>query len=97
MNFKIGKCNVGVGKKAFIVAELSGNHNQSLDRAKRLIKYAKLAGADAVKLQTYTADTITLKSNKNDVNKKKYTCRYFQVLKCNLEFKRRIISYFFHR
>ena len=66
MNFKIGKYNVGVGKKAFIVAELSGNHNQSLNRAKRLIKYAKLAGADAVKLQTYTADTITLKSNTND-------------------------------
>ncbi|MAV05595.1 MAG: pseudaminic acid synthase [Candidatus Pelagibacter sp.] len=66
MNFKIGKKNVGHGKKTFVVAELSGNHNQSLKRAKKLIKFAKLAGADAVKLQTYTADTITLKSNKKD-------------------------------
>lgn len=71
MNFNIGKINVGEGKKTFIVAELSGNHNQSLGRAKKLIKYAKLAGADAVKLQTYTADTITLKSDKKDFRIKK--------------------------
>ena len=66
MNFKIGKKKIGKNCKTFLVAELSRNHNQSVDRAKRLIKSAKLAGADAVKLQTYTADTITLKSNKKD-------------------------------
>ncbi|WP_029012896.1 pseudaminic acid synthase [Niveispirillum irakense] len=48
------------GQKPFLIAELSGNHNGDIDRAKRLIDAAKEAGADAAKLQTYTADTITL-------------------------------------
>jgi pseudaminic acid synthase len=48
----------------FIIAELSGNHNGSLDIAKKTIKAIKDSGADAVKLQTYTANTITLNSNK---------------------------------
>jgi N-acetylneuraminate synthase len=47
-----------------IIAEISGNHNGDLHRAKQLIKLAYEAGADAVKLQTYTADTITLNSNR---------------------------------
>jgi N-acetylneuraminate synthase len=51
---------VGHGQPPLIVAELSGNHNGSLDRALALIDAAKAAGADAVKMQTYTADTITL-------------------------------------
>jgi pseudaminic acid synthase len=48
------------GGKTFIVAELSANHNGSLDNAVRTIVEAKKAGADAIKLQTYTADTLTL-------------------------------------
>jgi len=55
---------VGKGSLTYIVAELSANHNQSFDQAVRIIHAAKDAGADAVKLQTYTADTITLRSNK---------------------------------
>lgn len=51
---------VGPGHVPFIIAEMSGNHNQSLDRALELVDAAALAGAHAVKLQTYTADTITL-------------------------------------
>ena len=50
----------------FIVAELSANHNQNIDLAIETIKAAKQSGADAVKLQTYTADTLTLKSDKGD-------------------------------
>jgi pseudaminic acid synthase len=50
----------------YIIAELSANHNGSFDKAKEIINQAKLCGADAVKLQTYTADTITLNSSKKD-------------------------------
>jgi len=58
--FKIGNTPVGENAPAFIVAEISGNHNQDYGRAVEIIHAAKEAGADAVKLQTYTADTITL-------------------------------------
>ncbi len=50
----------------FIIAEMSGNHNQSIDRAKSIILAAKKAGASAVKIQTYTPDTITLNHDSDD-------------------------------
>ena len=53
-------------KTPFFVAEISANHNGSLLHAKKLIKIAKKYGADAVKLQTYTPDSLTIKSNKSD-------------------------------
>ena len=56
----IGNREVGPGHSPFIIAEMSGNHNQSLGKARELIKVAAAAGAHAVKLQTYTPDTITL-------------------------------------
>lgn len=52
--------------KTFIIAELSANHTGDLKIAENTIRAAKRAGADAIKLQTYTADTITLDSDKND-------------------------------
>jgi pseudaminic acid synthase len=63
---QVGDKFIGENQPAFIVAELSGNHMQKLDVAIKLLWAAKEAGADAVKLQTYTPDTITLKSNKHD-------------------------------
>jgi N-acetylneuraminate synthase len=57
---KIGGRVIRNGGDPFVIAEMSGNHNQSLDTALQILQAAADAGADAVKLQTYTADTITL-------------------------------------
>jgi pseudaminic acid synthase len=57
---KIGDIIIGGNNKTFIIAELSANHLQNYDNAVKLIHQAKKAGADAVKLQTYTPETITI-------------------------------------
>jgi len=69
MDIKIGNSIIGNKQKVFIIAELSANHNQSFDLAVKTIEAMKKAGADAVKLQTYTADTITIDCNN----------KYFQI------------------
>ena len=63
---KINNRKISINSPPFIVAEISANHNNNLNRALKLIDEAKKAGADAVKLQTYTADTITLKTKKRE-------------------------------
>jgi pseudaminic acid synthase len=57
---QIGNTKIGSNNKPFIIAEMSGNHNRSLDRAKEIVRIAAECGVHAIKLQTYTADTMTI-------------------------------------
>lgn len=65
----INKRPIGPGHPAYIIAEMSANHHQDFEEAKRIIEAAAEAGADAIKLQTYTPETMTIDSDK----------KYFQV------------------
>jgi pseudaminic acid synthase len=62
----IGNFNFKIDNSVFIIAELSANHNGSLETALETIRAAKRSGANAIKLQTYTADTLTIQSDKED-------------------------------
>jgi len=64
-HLQISGHTIGSGKSTYIIAEVSANHNQDYDQAVRIIHLAHEAGADAIKLQTYTADTITVSSTKD--------------------------------
>ena len=63
---KISNFNIDKNSKVFIIAELSANHNGSIETAIETIKAAKRAGANCIKFQTYTADTLTINSDKED-------------------------------
>ena len=57
---RIGNRAIGTNHPPFIIAEMSGNHNQSLERALEIVEAAARTGAHALKIQTYTPDTMTL-------------------------------------
>lgn len=63
---KLGKYTIGAGHMPFVIAEMSGNHNQSLERAFAIIDAAAASGAHALKIQTYTPDTMTLNISENE-------------------------------
>lgn len=64
--FKIGPFTVGPGHKPFVIAEMSGNHNQSLERALAIVDAAAATGVQGMKIQTYTADTMTLDLDRDE-------------------------------
>lgn len=66
MTVKIGSALIGGDQRPWIIAEMSGNHNQSLERALEIVEAAARSGAHALKLQTYTADTMTLDLNERE-------------------------------
>lgn len=63
-SFKINNHRISNGSQPYIIAEISANHNGDINKALRLIELAKMQGANAVKIQTYTADTMTIKSER---------------------------------
>ena len=67
---KIGKKYIGENKPSFIIAEISANHSQNLEKAKKLILLAKKAGANAIKIQTYKPESISIKGVKDLKNNK---------------------------
>ncbi|MGO9088650.1 MAG: pseudaminic acid synthase [Candidatus Sulfotelmatobacter sp.] len=65
-HIKIGQRTIGTGHPVYVVAEVSANHRQDFEQAVKIIHAAKDAGADAVKLQTYTPDTMTIACNRSE-------------------------------
>ena len=101
MKFQIDGTWLGVGQRCYIVAEMSGNHGGKLEKALEIVKAAKETGADAIKLQTYTPDSITLKSDKIDFlipggnpwSKDKYLYNLYEKAQTPMEWHAPIFKY----
>ena len=99
--FKIGSKIVGNDYKCLIIAEISANHNNDLVTFKKLVKAAKNNGADLIKIQTYTADTLTINSKKKDFlikkknpwSKKKYLWNLYKEAQTPIELTSKIFKY----
>ena len=98
-NFKIGKYILTDDSDCFIVAEISANHSKSLLKTKKLIDGALKSGANAIKIQTFTPESLTLKAhNLNKLKKtpwKKFTSRYelFKMAALPLKWHKQIFDY----
>ena len=80
---EINARRIGPGYPTYIVAEMSANHNQSFEQALKIVEAAKEAGADAIKIQTYTPDTITIDCD-NEYFRVKGTLWYGRTLYLSL-------------
>ena len=60
---KISNIKIGLNQKPFIIAEMSGNHNQSLSKALKIVDSAAKCGVDAIKIQTFTPENMTMNFN----------------------------------
>jgi pseudaminic acid synthase len=99
--FKIGSINVGGDSKCIIIAEVSANHNNDYKIIKKLLNSAKKNGADLVKIQSYTAETLTIKSfnkdflikKKNPWNKSKYLWNLYKKAETSEKLTRKAFEY----
>jgi pseudaminic acid synthase len=100
-NFKIGQNYIGKKYRSLIVAEISANHNKNFNTTKKLINSAKKNGADLIKIQSYTAETITIDSKKKDFaiskknsfGKNKYLWNLYKKAETNNDLTSKIFKY----
>jgi pseudaminic acid synthase len=99
--FKIGNKKIGEDEKCLIVAEISANHNKNFKITKKLIDSAHRNGADLIKIQTYTADTLTINSKRKDfqISKKnswkdsQYLWKLYKKAETSNEMTKKIFNY----
>ena len=99
--FKIGSVKVGGNSKCIVIAEISANHNNDYEIIKKLLNSAKKSGADLIKIQSYTAETLTIKSfnkdflikKKNPWNKSKYLWHLYKKAETSKKLTKKAFEY----